>query len=133
MQHSFDNSHQTDICLLLRAHGEHFLITSQVLPVLRQLEAAGSAREDERAAALAYLEVLWLDARCRAASTDAALADLLSANGAGVRASADGGSFAAQARRYHAAVCALRMGVGARVRVLTDAPRDGHAHERVTR
>jgi hypothetical protein len=150
MQHSSDNSYHSDICLLLRAHGEHFWLTTQVLPALRQLELAGSLREDrregERATALAYLEVLWLDARCRAAATDAALAELLSTPGAvanglsGNGASSNGASanganpgadyVAAQARRYHAAVCALRMSIGARVRGLMDAPCDGHAHER---
>jgi hypothetical protein len=128
MQCSSDNPYQTDMCLLLRAHGEHFWLSSQVLPVLRQLEreraGAGALSEDERAAALSYLEVLWIDARCRASATDAALGELLMASGGGCA-----GGFVAEARRYHAAVCALRMSTRARVRRAIDAPHDGYAHE----
>ncbi len=69
-------SHPPDICLLLRAHGEQRWLTSEVVPVLRQLEQPGAIPEDQLGAALAYLEVLWIDARMRAAETDAAYAKL---------------------------------------------------------
>ena len=186
MQRSSDNSYPSDICLMLRAHGEHFWLTSHVLPVLRQLEHDGTVPEHELGAALAYLEVLWLDAKCRAAETDAALSNLLATNAAsngngasasnGVAASNGNGvanfngagdlngngagnfngngnhggaghdvttdlharvararPFLAEARRYHTAVCALRMSVGVRVARLTGAPSDGHPHERAAR
>jgi hypothetical protein len=123
MQHYSDSSYPSDICLLLRTHGEHFWLSCQVLPLLRQLESACPASEDERAAALAYLEVLWLDAKCRATETDSALAELL-------RARTGERRLQAEARRYHAAVCTLRMTTSARVRNVMERSHDGHTRER---
>ena len=69
--------------------------------------------EDQVGAALAYLEVLWLDASGRAAETDAARAAL-------DRASAERDRVLYEkARRYHAAVRRLRTAVGRRVAALT--------------
>lgn len=74
--HSLAETHPPDICLLLRAHSEQSWLTSRLVPVLEDLERPGCIPEDELGAALAYLEILWLDARSRASETDAARADL---------------------------------------------------------
>jgi hypothetical protein len=102
-----------DICLLLRAHGEQLWLTSEVLPVLRELELPGAIPEDQLGAALAYLEVLWLQASMRAAETDATYAKLEPAAAAASRILHD------RARRYHAAVSRLRVSIGQRVSALT--------------
>ena len=60
----------SDICLLLRAHAEQRWLCHEVLPVLRQLERGDSLPEEQLGAALAYLEVLWIEASQRAAETD---------------------------------------------------------------
>ena len=51
-------------------------LSHEVLPVLRQLKQRESLPEEQLGAALAYLEVLWVEASQRAAETDAAHADL---------------------------------------------------------
>ncbi len=115
--------HTSDISLLLRAHGEQHWLVSQVIPMLRQLEHPGGVPGEQRAAALAYLEVLWLDARLRAADTDAAHAaldaDVISAN----RVLYD------RAHRYHAAVRRLRHSVGRRVAQLLTPAADCGEHQ----
>jgi hypothetical protein len=116
-----DIAHPPDICLILRAHGEQRWLVSKVVPVVRQLEQRELVPEDQVGAALAYLEVLWLDACGRAAETDAALAEL-------DRRRADGDRILYEkARRYHAAVRRLRTAVGRRVTTLTGAPSDTRA------
>ena len=102
-----------DICLLLRAHGEQHWLIAQVVPVLRQIEQPDSIPDDQLGAALAYLEILWLDARRRAAGTDAACAQLDLLDRDSDRVLYD------RARRYHAAVRRLRVAVGHRVTRLT--------------
>ena len=102
-----------DICLILRAHAEQLWLTAQVMPTLRQLEPPSALRDDDAGAALAYLEMLWLDARQRAVECDAAFAQLLEQS-----ASCDP-VLCQKARRYHAAVRRLRTAVSARVRALT--------------
>lgn len=125
--HHADITDASDICLLLRSHGEQRWLVSQVLPVLRQIEHPSSIPEDQLGAALAYLEVLWLDARRRAAETDAACAklDLLAVDGDRVLYDT--------ARRYHAAVRRLRNAVGHRVIRLTrlGAQPVGHQHAKL--
>jgi hypothetical protein len=111
-----DTSYPSDICLLLRAHGEHRWLTSEVVPVLHQLERRGEIPEDQLGAALAYLEVLWIDAARRAAETEAAFAELAASDPNGDRL------LHAQACQYHASVRALRAFVAAHVAVLTAAP-----------
>jgi hypothetical protein len=102
-------SHPPDISLILRAHGEQLWLTAEVVPTVRQLEQPGAIPEDQVGAALAYLEVLWLDAGVRAADTDAARAALEAA-----RAEHDG-VLCERACRYHAAVRRLRTAVAHRV------------------
>ena len=103
MNNDHDNSpYPSDICLLLRAHGEQRWLLSEVLPVLRELERPQLIPEDQLGAALAYLEVLWIDAARRAAETEAAFDQLLATDAAGDRL------LHGEARQYHAAVRALR-------------------------
>jgi hypothetical protein len=107
-------SHPPDICLLLRVHGEQRWLITRVIPVLRQLEEPGAIEPDEAGTALAYLEVVWLEAGLLAAETDAA-AEELSEMTSGTAASL----LSEKADRYHAAVRRLRHAVDRRVRVLT--------------
>ena len=115
--------HPPDICLILRAHGEQLWLTSEVVPIVRQLERGDVVREDHLGAALAYLEVIWVDACQRAVETDMARAALDSAG-----ASRDL-VLCEKARRYHAAVRRLRTAVGRRVAALTGLGSDSPAHE----
>ena len=69
---------------------------------MRELEQHDAIPEDQLGAALAYLEVLWLDACKRAAETDAAREQLERANALGDLVLYE------KARRYHAAVRRLR-------------------------
>lgn len=109
-------SHPPDICLILRAHAEQLWLTAEVIPTLRQLERPGEDGQEHSGAALAYLEVLWLDACQRAMDTDGALADLLQRGAQGDR------TLYERARRYHAAVRRLRTVVAKRVGALTGSP-----------
>lgn len=111
-----------DICLLLRAHGEQRWLISEVVPVLRELEQATPASDDRHGAALAYLEVLWVDACLRAAETDTAFAKL-------DRAERETSLVLYErARRYHEAVCRLRNAVAVRVAEVTRRRGDVIAH-----
>jgi hypothetical protein len=116
-------SHPPDICLILRAHAEQLWLVSEVVPIVRQLEQRDAIPEDQTGAALAYLEVLWLDAAGRAGETDAARAELDCAGSERDRVLYD------KARRYHTAVCRLRIAVGRRVAVLTGLRADASTHE----
>jgi hypothetical protein len=124
-EHS-DLSHPQDICVLLRVHAEEHWLTSEVLPVLRELEPPTEVPSEQLGAALAYLEVLWLDACIRAAETDAACAALGPADAERDRLLYD------KTRRYHAAVRRLRQALGRRVAACTwpldDALEGRHAH-----
>jgi hypothetical protein len=109
-------SHPPDICLILRAHAEQLWLISEVVPIVRQLEHRDLIPEDEVGAALAYLEVLWIDASVRAADTDAARAQLDRSSAQRDRILCE------QARRYHVAVRRLRSAVARRVAALTGVP-----------
>jgi hypothetical protein len=108
-----ETTHPLDICLILRAHGEQRWLISEVVPTVRQLEQEDAIAEDQVGAALAYLEVLWLDACSRAAETDAAREQLERGSTLGDPVLYE------KARRYHAAVRRLRAAVSARVAALT--------------
>jgi len=103
----------TDICLLLRAHAEQSWLLSRVLPLVRALERPASLEPEDHGTAVAYLEVLWLEAGLRATGTDAA-AEALAQDVAH-----RGSVLAGRARRYLAAVRRLRTDVDRRVRRLT--------------
>jgi hypothetical protein len=114
-----------DMCVLLRVHAEEHWLTSELLPVLRELEAPSGVAQEQLGAALAYLEVLWLDACTRAGETDAACAGLGSAQDARDRLLYE------RTQRYHAAVRRLREALGRRVAQCTwpdEAFADRHAH-----
>jgi hypothetical protein len=114
-------SHPPDICLLLRAHGEQRWLISEVVPVLRQLEHPLALPEDQRGAAIAYLEVLWLDAQLRAIDTDSAHATLEATNPNGDRVLHE------KAHRYHAAVRRQRTAIARRISALTHTGEREHA------
>ncbi len=112
MNHPPSLSHPSDMCLLLRAYAEQRWITTELLPVVRELESPDQIPEEQLGAALAYLEVLWVDARRRASETDAAL-EALGAPGC------QSPVLSERARRYNAAVRRLRASVEERVRHIT--------------
>ena len=99
----------SDICLLLRADGEQRWLIYEVVPVVRQLEQSDSVPEDQLGAAFAYLEALSIQARHRAAETDAAFAELQAPDSGGDV------SMHEKARRYYVAVRRLRDALDKRV------------------
>jgi hypothetical protein len=113
MTEPLKDAHPPDICLLLRVHAEQRWLVSKVIPVLRQLEAPGATDLDELEAALAYLEVLWLEAGLRATATDDAAEELRRLAGSAPTLLSE------KAERYHAAVRRLRHAVDTRVRAFT--------------
>jgi hypothetical protein len=106
-------AHPPDICLILRADGEQRWLISEVVPIVRQLEQPGLIADDQVGAALAYLEVLWLDASRRAAETDSAREQLDREEAQRDRMLYD------KAMRYHAAVRRLRAALRLRAGALT--------------
>jgi hypothetical protein len=106
----------SDISLLLRAHAEQRWLSHEVLPVLRQLEQRDSLPEEQLGAALAYLEVLWIEASQRAAESDAAYAELQ------VASIYSDPPLHGKARSYHGAVVRLREAIARHVIQLVAAP-----------
>jgi hypothetical protein len=106
----------SDICLLLRAHAEQRWLSHEMLPVLRQLEERDSLPDEQLGAALAYLEVLWIEASQRAAETDAAYAELLAC------AAREAPPLHQKARTYHGSVARLRDAIARQVALLVAAP-----------
>lgn len=105
-----------DVCLMLRVDAEQRCLSREVVPVLRQLRDPGELPEEQLGAALAYLEVTWIEARRLAAETDGAFAEL-------ERAHLDvAEALPSKARSYYAAVRALRDAVDRNVTVLVSAP-----------
>jgi hypothetical protein len=118
MSHYSDPSPPSDVNLLLRAHAEQRWLAREVLPVLRQLRATGELPEEQLGAALAYLEVTWLEAVRLAAETDAAFAAL--DGGAAVPGAEE--ALPSKARRYHTVVRTLREAIARHVSALVAAP-----------
>lgn len=110
-----DKSSVADVCLLLRAHAESRWLSNQLVPVMREIEQREAISEQQLATALAYLEVLWIEACARARETESARVEL-DALGSGDRELYD------KAQRYHAAARRLRDGVERRVARLLAAP-----------
>lgn len=98
-----------DVCLLLRAHAESRWLSNELAPVLLEIEQGETISDLQLGAALAYLEVLWIEAGARARETEAARVEL-DALGGGEQ------SLPEKARRYHAAVRRLRDGIERRVK-----------------
>jgi hypothetical protein len=117
------SSPTSDICLLLRAHAEQRWLSHEVLPVLRQLEQRESLPEEQLGAALAYLEVLWIEASQRAVETDAAYAELQACSGYGAPPLHD------KARSYHDAVINLREAIARHVAQLVAPPSDARSED----
>lgn len=107
-----------DVCLLLRAHAESRWLSNELAPVLREIELRDSISEQQFGAALAYLEVLWIEACDRARETEAARVELDALGTDGDR------SLHEKAHRYHAAVRRLRDGIELRVAQLLAVPDD---------
>ena len=103
-----------DVCLLLRAHAESRWLANELTPVLREIERREEIAEQQLGAALAYLEVLWIEACARARETEAARVELDALGGEP--------SLADKARRYHAAVRRLRDSLERRVSEQLTAP-----------
>lgn len=98
---------------MLRADAEQCWLHREVIPVLREVETPEELLEEEVGAALAYLEAMWNEATLRARETDAAHGNLCSRNGVSEVLSGP-------ARRYHAAVRALRGILADRVTPFVD-------------
>lgn len=122
---SVSETHLSDMCLLLRAHGEQRWLLTEIAPVVRELEHPDSIPSEQLGAALAYLEVLWLDGCRRAAETDAAYATLDREDAGSDRVLHE------KARRYHAAVRRLRHTLAGRVAQLTSVTSEPIGHEHV--
>jgi len=119
MSHYSDHSPPSDVNLLLRAHAEQRWLAREVLPVLRQLQATDELPEEQLGAALAYLEVTWLEAARLAAETDAAFAALEDGAAPGAEE-----TLPSKARRYHTVVRTLREAIARHVSALVTAPCD---------
>jgi hypothetical protein len=107
-----------DVCLLLRAHGESRWLGNELTPVLREVEQRETISDRQLATALAYLEVLWIEACARARETESARVEL------DALGSYDP-SLYEKALRYHAAVRRLRDSIEVRVCRLLAIPNDG--------
>ncbi len=125
--HSPRESPASDVCLLLRAHAESRWLSNELTPVLREVERRESISETQLGTALAYLEVMWIEACARAGETESARVEL------DALGSADQG-LVAKAHRYHAAVRRLRDTIELRVcRLLAvpeELPDDAHVVRR---
>ncbi len=115
MYESSDSPLPPDVCLLLRANAEQTWLSSELVPVLRQVRTRGRLPEEQLGAAYAYLEVAWLEAGRLAAETEAAFVALTAAERRTDR-------LPLQACRYHARVRILREAVAESVRALLVAP-----------
>lgn len=111
---------------MLRAHAELSCLSVELMPVLRQLESREELPDEQIGAALAYLEVTWLEAGRRAAETDAAHADLIATRGglpgAGLPSGCEDDRLCGKACRYHRAVKELREKIAIRVAPLLASP-----------
>lgn len=105
------------MCLLLRAHAESRWLSNELAPVLREVEDRDAISERQLGTALAYLEVLWIEACARARETESARVELDALSDAGQ-------ALGEKARRYHAAVRRLRGKVEVRVCRLLVAPEE---------
>lgn len=156
MSRDTDQSPPSDVCLLLRAYAEQRWLSQEVGPVLHQLQQRDSLPEEQLGAALAYLEVLWIEASQRAAETDAAYAQLEACERAakadaayaeleaseraaaktdaaqaepGASLAGDGWTLPGKARRYRVAVLTLRDVFGRQIAALLATP-DAREHAR---
>jgi hypothetical protein len=108
----------SDVCLLLRAHAESRWLSNELAPVLREIELGETISEPQLGAALAYLEVLWIEACSRARETESARVELDALGTDGDKSLHD------KAQRYHTAVRRLRDSIELRVAELLVLPSD---------
>lgn len=117
-----------DVALLLRAHSEQRWLSREAIPVVRQIETAERLPVEQLPAAIAYLEVIWVEAVGLAREADAALCRLDEAldvpEDDEPRHSLGHQPLSARARRYHASVRTLREAVACRVALVLGAPVD---------
>ncbi|HXB64664.1 MAG TPA: hypothetical protein VNV42_07290 [Solirubrobacteraceae bacterium] len=127
-----------DIALLLRSHSEQRWLSREVIPVVRQIETGERLPEEQLPAAIAYLEVIWAEATALARAADTALGALEELGQERDEERGDrsretlacgehfrfGQQLAARARRYHAAVRALRAVLTRRVATAIAVPAD---------
>jgi len=114
------------VCLLLRAHAESRWLSNELAPVLREVERRESISDQQIGTALAYLEVMWIEACSRARETESARVEL-DALGSGDQ------ELVAKAHRYHAAVRRLRDTIELRVCRLLAVPEELPGDARPTR
>ncbi len=122
--------HPPDVTLLLRAHSEQRWLSREVIPVVRQIETGVRLPDEQLPAAVAYLEVVWVEAVGLAHETDVALRRLDALDS--VRQPALDSvrqPLRARARRYHACVRALRTTVAQHVMPMIVAPQDAPAED----
>lgn len=105
----------SDVSLMLRAHAELRCLSREVIPVLRQLETRSELPEEQVGAALAYLEVTWLEAGRRALETDCAHQQLRARCAGQAQSDGQDGDLYGGACRYYDAVKLLRSAVRRRV------------------
>jgi hypothetical protein len=116
-----------EVSLLLRAHAEQRWLSREVVPVVRQLATREGLPEEQLPAALAYLEVIWIEAVQRAGDTDKALTCLDLSLPAPL--SPECLALARRARRYRAAVLVLREAISRRVAELLALPAEDYSAE----
>jgi hypothetical protein len=121
----------TDVCLLLRAHAEQRWLGREVEPLLDELQRGRPLPAHERMAAIAYLEVVWMEACRRALQSDGALAALPPSPAHARAAEASARRLESQARRYHDAVRRLRLSLVERVATLIATADGGFTGEPV--
>ncbi|MHB1538068.1 MAG: hypothetical protein ACYCUM_06220 [Solirubrobacteraceae bacterium] len=110
-----ESSPDPAVCLILRADAEMRWLSREVIPVLRDAERGGGRRpEHGRAAAIAYLEVLWTHAQRHAAATELAFVEALNERGEGLAAD----PLERRAREHHEAALTLRERAWRRVEPL---------------
>lgn len=128
MSEDHESSVPPDVVLLLRAHAEQRWLSREVIPVVRQIETRERLPDEQLPAALAYLEVIWSEARRLARETDATCGQLVGAAPPRSGKPVDRGdsdydrALSAKARSYHTAVLTLRHAVRRRVAPLLAAP-----------
>lgn len=120
---NLDRSPASEVCLLLRAHAEARWLSNEVAPVLREVEQRDGISEQQLGAALAYLEVLWIEACARARETESARVELDALD------TGEQQLLNEKARRFHVAVRRLRSAMEARVARLLAVPDDASSRD----
>lgn len=110
-----------DVDLMLRAHAETRCLSREVIPVLRQIETGHGLPCEQYGAAMAYLEVSWLQARRCAQESDAAYRQLTALPSRETDTRQDPDELHGRACRYYESVKTLRDVARRRVGMLLGA------------